>query len=230
MACPEDACAVASRSRRALGSRHDRPDPAPPAPPLPDLRRSETSQGAGADRGPARGSARDRARRLRRAAGRRASVRVRAGRCGAAGLAHRLHRLGRHRRDPDGHRRAGRRWPLHPAGARAGRYRRSSRSCRWPRPTPEAWIGANLKRDQVLGYDPWLHTPDGLARLERAATKAGRRGPGGAEPRRRGLGRPAEAARRPGGASIRTRSPARRPPTSSPGSGRPWPRAAATPW
>ncbi|MCJ2054343.1 aminopeptidase P family protein [Methylobacterium sp. J-070] len=39
--------------------------------------------------------------------------------------------------------------------------------------TPEAWIGANLKRDQVLGYDPWLHTPDGLARLERAATKAG---------------------------------------------------------
>lgn len=39
--------------------------------------------------------------------------------------------------------------------------------------TPEAWIGANLKREQVLGYDPWLHTPDGLARLERAATKAG---------------------------------------------------------
>jgi Xaa-Pro aminopeptidase len=39
--------------------------------------------------------------------------------------------------------------------------------------TPEAWIGANLKRDQVLGYDPWLHTPDGLARLERAAVKAG---------------------------------------------------------
>ena len=39
--------------------------------------------------------------------------------------------------------------------------------------TPEAWIAANLKRDQVLGYDPWLHTPDGLARLERAATKAG---------------------------------------------------------
>lgn len=39
--------------------------------------------------------------------------------------------------------------------------------------TPEAWIGANLRRDQVLGYDPWLHTPDGVARLERAATKAG---------------------------------------------------------
>jgi Xaa-Pro aminopeptidase len=39
--------------------------------------------------------------------------------------------------------------------------------------TPEAWIGAHLKRDHVLGYDPWLHTPDGLARLERAATRAG---------------------------------------------------------
>ncbi|WP_457104917.1 aminopeptidase P family protein [Methylobacterium sp. P5_C11] len=39
--------------------------------------------------------------------------------------------------------------------------------------TAESWIGANLKRDQVLGFDPWLHTPDGLARLERAATRAG---------------------------------------------------------
>jgi Xaa-Pro aminopeptidase len=39
--------------------------------------------------------------------------------------------------------------------------------------TPEAWIADNLKRDQVLGYDPWLHTPDGVARLERAAVKAG---------------------------------------------------------
>lgn len=36
-----------------------------------------------------------------------------------------------------------------------------------------AWVGANLRRDQVLGYDPWLHTPDGVARLEKAATKAG---------------------------------------------------------
>ncbi|MCJ2117434.1 aminopeptidase P family protein [Methylobacterium sp. J-001] len=39
--------------------------------------------------------------------------------------------------------------------------------------TSEAWIADNLKRDQVLGYDPWLHTPDGVARLERAAVKAG---------------------------------------------------------
>lgn len=39
--------------------------------------------------------------------------------------------------------------------------------------TAETWIADNLKRDQVLGYDPWLHTPDGVARLERAAVKAG---------------------------------------------------------
>ncbi|SFL89479.1 aminopeptidase P family protein [Methylobacterium pseudosasicola] len=39
--------------------------------------------------------------------------------------------------------------------------------------TAEAWIADNLKRDQVLGYDPWLHTSDGVARLERAAVKAG---------------------------------------------------------
>jgi len=37
----------------------------------------------------------------------------------------------------------------------------------------EAWIADTLGRGQVLGYDPWLHTPDGVARLERAAHKAG---------------------------------------------------------
>ncbi|GEP03330.1 aminopeptidase P family protein [Methylobacterium oxalidis] len=39
--------------------------------------------------------------------------------------------------------------------------------------TAEAWLGETLKEGAVLGYDPWLHTPDGVARLERAATKAG---------------------------------------------------------
>jgi Xaa-Pro aminopeptidase len=39
--------------------------------------------------------------------------------------------------------------------------------------SPEAWLGTHLKAGQSLAYDPWLHTPDGLARLERAATKAG---------------------------------------------------------
>ena len=39
--------------------------------------------------------------------------------------------------------------------------------------TPEAWLGENLKPGQTLAYDPWLHTPDGVARMERAAAKAG---------------------------------------------------------
>ncbi|KQT60181.1 X-Pro aminopeptidase [Methylobacterium sp. Leaf456] len=39
--------------------------------------------------------------------------------------------------------------------------------------TPEAWLGAHLTAGQTLAYDPWLHTPDGVARLERAAAKAG---------------------------------------------------------
>ena len=39
--------------------------------------------------------------------------------------------------------------------------------------TAEAWIGRTLRRGAVLGYDPWLHTPDGVARLEHAAAKAG---------------------------------------------------------
>ncbi|GAB6844647.1 Xaa-Pro aminopeptidase [Methylorubrum rhodinum] len=39
--------------------------------------------------------------------------------------------------------------------------------------TPEAWLGAHLKSGQILAYDPWLHTPDGVARLKRAAAKVG---------------------------------------------------------
>ncbi|MET0257053.1 MAG: aminopeptidase P family protein [Methylobacterium sp.] len=38
---------------------------------------------------------------------------------------------------------------------------------------PDAWIGENLGADKVLGYDPWLHTADGVARLERAVARAG---------------------------------------------------------
>ncbi|KMO42468.1 X-Pro aminopeptidase [Methylobacterium variabile] len=39
----------------------------------------------------------------------------------------------------------------------------------------EAWIEANLPAGGVLAYDPWLHTPDGLTRLDRAAKAAGGR-------------------------------------------------------
>ncbi len=38
---------------------------------------------------------------------------------------------------------------------------------------PERWIAANLPREARLGYDPWLHTQDQVARLRRAAEKAG---------------------------------------------------------
>jgi len=37
----------------------------------------------------------------------------------------------------------------------------------------EAWIEANLPSGATLAYDPWLHTADGVKRLEKAAAKAG---------------------------------------------------------
>ena len=37
----------------------------------------------------------------------------------------------------------------------------------------EAWIAARLPKGAVLGYDPWLHTLDGVARLQEAVAKAG---------------------------------------------------------
>jgi len=38
---------------------------------------------------------------------------------------------------------------------------------------PESWIAANLPKAGKLGYDPWLHTPEGVKRLRQAAAKAG---------------------------------------------------------
>ncbi len=37
----------------------------------------------------------------------------------------------------------------------------------------EEWIAANLPKGATLAYDPWLHTADGFARLEKAVTKVG---------------------------------------------------------
>jgi Xaa-Pro aminopeptidase len=37
----------------------------------------------------------------------------------------------------------------------------------------EDWIAANLPEGAILAYDPWLHTQDGLKRLEQAAERAG---------------------------------------------------------
>jgi Xaa-Pro aminopeptidase len=39
--------------------------------------------------------------------------------------------------------------------------------------SPEDWIAANLPEGGVLAYDPWLHTTDGLKRLESAVARAG---------------------------------------------------------
>src|ERR687890_605942 len=39
--------------------------------------------------------------------------------------------------------------------------------------TPEDWIAENLPQGGTLAYDPWLHTSDGLKRLEQAVGRAG---------------------------------------------------------
>ncbi|MET0529042.1 MAG: aminopeptidase P family protein [Microvirga sp.] len=39
--------------------------------------------------------------------------------------------------------------------------------------SPEDWIAANLPEGGILAYDPWLHTSDGLKRLEQAVQRAG---------------------------------------------------------
>jgi Xaa-Pro aminopeptidase len=38
---------------------------------------------------------------------------------------------------------------------------------------PEAWLAAHLKKGEVLGFDPWLVTPDAAQRFRDAARKAG---------------------------------------------------------
>ena len=38
---------------------------------------------------------------------------------------------------------------------------------------PHDWVARNLEAGDRLGYDPWLHTPDGLARYRTACKKAG---------------------------------------------------------
>jgi Xaa-Pro aminopeptidase len=38
---------------------------------------------------------------------------------------------------------------------------------------PDAWVAENLPKGGKLGYDPWLHTPDQLEPLKKAAAKAG---------------------------------------------------------
>jgi len=40
---------------------------------------------------------------------------------------------------------------------------------------PPAWLEAHLRREQTIGYDPWLHTADGADRLAKACAAAGAR-------------------------------------------------------
>ncbi|GAB4260801.1 MAG: aminopeptidase P family protein [Pararhodobacter sp.] len=37
----------------------------------------------------------------------------------------------------------------------------------WPETTPESWLRAQISGPAVIGYDPWLHTPDEIGKIER---------------------------------------------------------------
>jgi len=39
--------------------------------------------------------------------------------------------------------------------------------------TPSEWLAENTKKGTKLGFDPWLHTADGVERLKKAAAKVG---------------------------------------------------------
>ena len=62
---------------------------------------------------------------------------------------------------------------------------------------PAEWLATALKKGEVLGYDPWLHTPHEVERFRAAAEKAGAelRAVDG-QPARQGLARPAGTADR----------------------------------
>ena len=111
--------------------------------------------------------------RLDPAARRPAPERIRAALRGAAGLADRLHRLGRDNA-----------WcsPTRPrcssmAATRCRRETQVDTSVFTIVPiadtTPERWLEQNLPSGAKLGYDPWLHTAEGAERLARACANAG---------------------------------------------------------
>jgi Xaa-Pro aminopeptidase len=61
---------------------------------------------------------------------------------------------------------------------------------------PQGWIPDNLPKGAKLGYDPWLHTAHGVMHLKNAVEKAGGTlGGGRQQSNRRGVERPARAAR-----------------------------------
>src|SRR6185503_18664410 len=50
--------------------------------------------------------------------------------------------------------------------------RRLYEICHLTKTPPWDWLAEAAQRGQRIAYDPWLHTPDGLARLKAAANKA----------------------------------------------------------
>ena len=90
----------------------------------------------------------------------------------ASRLAYRLHRVGRPGDRVARPRGAVCRWAVHIAGGRSDRYR----LVRDPSPGRGAaggWLAAALKGREVIGYDPWLHTPHEVERFRGAVEKAG---------------------------------------------------------
>ena len=131
---------------------------------------------------------------------RRAYGRISARPCRAAGLAHRLHRLGRRGGGADGQGGGVRRWPLHAAGARPDRHHRCSSRAIWWRKGRKAGFPIICRR-----APSWVTTPGCTPPAWRGAS-AGRGGESRRhagrlrhQSHRRGVDRPARAAdqRRP---------------------------------
>lgn len=62
-----------------------------------------------------------------------------------------------------------------------GRYRVQARAqcaadfeiVAWPETQPASWLRESLPNGGVIGFDPWLHTPDEITRLEKALAGSG---------------------------------------------------------
>ena len=132
-----------------------------------------TRGGAGAPRRAARRTQAPRTRRIRRAARRPPAERISAGERRTAGLAHRLHRLGRARPSCSPIARRCSSTAAIPCRRRRRSTRDSSPSSIWRDSPPEQWLEQNLKGGRKLGYDPWLHTSEGADRLRKACATAG---------------------------------------------------------
>ena len=170
--------------------------------PVPVVRGSRRARGErAARRGAAHRAGAPRTDRLHRAARRPPPERIRAGVRGAARLAHRLHRLGRHRDRADGARGAVRRRPLYAAGARAGR-RRAVRHRAPGRDAARPLDRAESRRRRPPRLRSLAAHGRGRGAIEQGLRRGRRHAGGGrARPDRRHLERPPGAAARRGHAA-----------------------------